>query len=178
MGKFQNIEGKKFGRLLALKRHHVTQEGSFWECICDCGNIKVVRLRCLNRGTTRSCGCLQIELTKKKHCKRPFESQYNSFYNKNIKRGMNISLSYEDFLEFTNINKCHYCNRYVHWSSYWTREGGYRYNLDRKNNKLGYSKDNCVVCCRICNLGKGSSFTYLQWFKMTEPYRTGELKTC
>ena len=35
-----------------------------------------------------------------------------------------------------------------------------KYNLDRKDNSIGYSKNNCVVCCSTCNYIKGDKFTY------------------
>jgi hypothetical protein len=28
---------------------------------------------------------------------------------------------------------------------------GYGYNLDRVDNTKGYSKNNCTVCCKVCN---------------------------
>jgi hypothetical protein len=32
--------------------------------------------------------------------------------------------------------------------------------LDRKNNLLGYSYNNCVACCWPCNKAKSGEFTY------------------
>lgn len=34
------------------------------------------------------------------------------------------------------------------------------YNLDRKDPAVGYQKDNCVVCCALCNRAKGDNFSY------------------
>ena len=38
-----------------------------WVCACDCGKTKAVRLACLTRGTTRSCGCIKTEQTIKRN---------------------------------------------------------------------------------------------------------------
>lgn len=91
---------------------------------------------------------------------RPFESAYNKI-RKNVKsrnklRGQNITfeLSYEEFFEFTKSPFCHYCGDELIWVC------NPRSNLDRKDNNLGYSKENCVPCCRDCNTIKGSRFTY------------------
>ena len=59
-----------------------------------------------------------------------------------------------DFLEFTKINCCYYCGNKVLWipNAY---KGTFKgYNLDRMNSSIGYTKENCVVCCKICNIMK------------------------
>jgi len=58
--KWKDITGQKFGQLTAVKRVGITNNGmSIWECKCDCGSIKNVRLAGLTTGHTKSCGCLQ-----------------------------------------------------------------------------------------------------------------------
>jgi phage-related protein len=65
------------------------------------------------------------------------------------------SLTFEEFLEFTKIGHCHYCGNPITWNSYRHKQKGYNgYNLDRKDNGGGYAKDNCVVCCEVCNYMK------------------------
>lgn len=57
-----DITGQKFGRLTALELIGKTKtQSNIWKCVCDCGNIKNVTCGILNAGTTKSCGCLQIE---------------------------------------------------------------------------------------------------------------------
>lgn len=34
---------------------------TYWGCICECGKTKVASRRQLEKGTVRSCGCLEIE---------------------------------------------------------------------------------------------------------------------
>lgn len=67
MYKFTDLTGRKFGRLTVLKR--VENKGGHlcWECLCDCGNIKIVRGFHLCDGHTLSCGCLQKERTAETH---------------------------------------------------------------------------------------------------------------
>ena len=35
-----------------------------------------------------------------------------------------------------------------------TDESGYLNGIDRVNPKKGYTKENCVPCCKICNIAK------------------------
>jgi hypothetical protein len=71
-------------------------------------------------------------------------------------------MSYEDFLSFTTINECFYCNSKVEWTPHSTGSKKYNksYNLDRKDNEKGYIKDNCVVCCTLCNFTRGNRFSF------------------
>lgn len=58
-----NLAGKRFGRLVVLR---LDRKGKhrYWLCECDCGNIKPVMHENLANGRTRSCGCLNSELSK------------------------------------------------------------------------------------------------------------------
>jgi len=67
----KDISGQRFGRLVALKWIGVNKNSSsIWLCICDCGNEKEVIKDALKTGSTKSCGCLDIEtkhLNRLKH---------------------------------------------------------------------------------------------------------------
>lgn len=101
--------------------------------------------------------------------KRPFERLYNNFVgaakNKTDRRrhirSIGMHLTYEEFLEFTRTPKCHYCEILINWVPFGSKRTS-RYNLDRKDNRQGYSKENCVVCCWPCNELKGDRLTYAE----------------
>lgn len=60
-GKFNDLTGKRFGRLTVIGLHGKDKNGYLmWDCVCDCGNEVVTRGSNLVQ-TTRSCGCLQKE---------------------------------------------------------------------------------------------------------------------
>ena len=70
MSKFLDLTGKKFGKLLVIKRdkNYIAPCGSIiaqWLCKCDCGNKTVVSTRKLKSGNTKSCGCYHKEKLKK-----------------------------------------------------------------------------------------------------------------
>lgn len=95
----------------------------------------------------------------KKHANqlRPFEAVYGAMRRRSKERKLKFNLSYEEYIEFTKINNCYYCNDKINWDPY--NEHGKNnpgYYLDRMNNDIGYIKSNCVVCCTTCNMAKRS----------------------
>lgn len=58
MGKFLDITGTRYNKLVVLGRVENVGIQPAWKCQCDCGNIKVVIAAHLKNGTTKSCGCI------------------------------------------------------------------------------------------------------------------------
>lgn len=60
-GKAANLQGSKFGKLIALQPVPTRSvDGSIcWLCRCDCGNYVVVSSNKLHTGHNTSCGCSQ-----------------------------------------------------------------------------------------------------------------------
>ena len=57
-----DITGKKFGKLTAIKRTGKNEAGrTLWLCQCDCGNTVTATLTDLRAGRRKSCGCLKKE---------------------------------------------------------------------------------------------------------------------
>jgi hypothetical protein len=129
------------------------------DCQCVCGNKGSVLLAGLYSGKSRGCGC--VHHTKRA---RPYESTFNVLLRQAAQRGYEVTLTYEEFLIFTKISKCHYCKSALTWSPYNIIERKTcRHNIDRMDNDKGYSRDNCVVCCARCNRAKSNHFTYDEW---------------
>jgi hypothetical protein len=66
MGKFIDMSGQRFGRLLVVCRtdNHIQPNGVsvvMWKCKCDCGNEVIISGVSLRKGLTKSCGCLHKE---------------------------------------------------------------------------------------------------------------------
>ena len=61
-----DLTGMKFDRLTVLNRDETKPSGAgksvYWNCQCECGNIKSVRMDKLRKGEVRSCGCLSKEI--------------------------------------------------------------------------------------------------------------------
>jgi 5-methylcytosine-specific restriction endonuclease McrA len=60
-----DLIGQTFGRLTVIKKAPnivgKKREYGAWECLCNCGKIKIVATVHLNRGTVQSCGCIVKE---------------------------------------------------------------------------------------------------------------------
>jgi 5-methylcytosine-specific restriction endonuclease McrA len=129
-----------------------------WLCRCICGETKV-RTGSNVKKSKHIQGC---------HCgfsnrSRPYEALYNTIANLAKRRHLEVSLSYEEYLEFTKTEECHYCGEILLWKAFGKMNG---HKLDRKDNSLGYSLENCVVCCPRCNRAKSNHFTYEEWVQI------------
>lgn len=64
-GNIRRIDGRRFGRLVALNIDTETTDNSngkvYYNCQCDCGNMVSVRSDSLVDGNRISCGCIQRE---------------------------------------------------------------------------------------------------------------------
>ena len=60
MHKRFELAGKVFGKLTVLEFSSMGNDyTSRWLCQCECGKQKIIIGKCLVRGSTRSCGCMQ-----------------------------------------------------------------------------------------------------------------------
>lgn len=154
-----DLTGKRFGKLQALKRLGSVQTGgrkfARWLCVCDCGNLTKVRTGHLTKPNgTRSCGCLQVS-----HPLPKGEGQFNQVFAsyRRQARGRNYSfeLTKDEFRELVSSN-CHYCDSPpTSVQSQVRANGDFVYNgVDRMDNSKGYSVENCVPCCKLCNFMK------------------------
>ncbi len=57
----KDIINKKYGRLTVLSFDKEVKFLYYYNCKCECGNIKSIRYDALKSGATKSCGCLQKE---------------------------------------------------------------------------------------------------------------------
>lgn len=175
----EDLTTQKFGRLTPLRI--IGHKPIIWECLCDCGTIIPVCRGNLSSGNTSSCGCLQKIRVSESVRHRPYEALFYAFLRKSQRKKPSlkrkIDLSYEEFVEFTGEKECHYCGAPISWAKFNPHKNGTAYNLDRKNNAIGYTKENCVVCCFRCNRGKSDLFTYEEWVEIGRCIRAFNLKT-
>lgn len=162
-----DLTGQTFGRLTAIERIKPSNDRKYWwKCLCQCGKEVSIRTVSLRSGDTKSCGCYQSECSSKTHKKAPYYWIFTEFQRVNKYKNRLTTISFEDFVEFTKINNCHYCAAPITWIPHSSNNESKAYNLDRMDNSKGYSKDNCVVCCYRCNMVKRDSFTYEEMLKL------------
>lgn len=147
-----NLSGKRFGKWTVLSISADGLRRSIWNCVCDCGKKKKVSGTNLNRGISKSCGCIRMET-----CKRLFTKHGHTSGSKNgIKNYTNTYKKWRAML-MRCTNKKHqsyhfYGGRGItfqkSWSDYseFLKEMGEcqpGYSLDRINSNKSYSKNNC-----------------------------------
>lgn len=157
--------GLRFGRLMVEEMLGVASGGTrWWGCLCDCGQRVAVRGRELDRGNTRSCGCLSREIRKAQgglnrlpygHASR---NELLGSYKKSARdRGHEWSLLAEDFFRLV-ASPCAYCGvepNLVRKPNAGVN-GEFTYTgIDRIDNQFGYALANVTACCWDCNRAKG-----------------------
>lgn len=170
-----NEIGNKHGRLVVVEDAGRSRKGrALWRCVCDCGNEIVVSGHVLRNGNTKSCGCLQRDA-----CQLPFgQSSFNSLYAmykwKAEDRELSFNLTKEEFSFITKMN-CFYCGEEPNQEKKAPRaNGGYIYNgVDRIDSSKGYTMDNVVPCCSVCNKMKlnYSMREFLEHIERVHEYR-------
>ena len=119
----------------------------------------------LHSGECKSCSSKRImKENGQVNRKRPFEARYNNFISKTRLDNPKTDITYEDYLEYTKIDNCHYCERKINWEPYGENIPGFF--LDRMDNNRSHTKDNVVVCCGPCNQTKRNYFTYEEFLKI------------
>lgn len=95
--------------------------------------------------------------------KKQFERTEKCRYSKSKRaakdRGMEFTLTLQQATELTIDRKCHYCNGELPSTTI---------GLDRMNNENGYTLENCVPCCTVCNQIKSNLFTYEEFLEISK----------
>lgn len=65
-----DLTGQRYGLLTVVDRAPNQGMKVAWNCICDCGNKKVVQTFNLIFGYTKSCGCYRKERASQVHRKK------------------------------------------------------------------------------------------------------------
>ena len=141
--------GKRFGKLKVINeldgiRNPSGQINRVFKCVCDCGNIKNVRLAHLNHGKTISCGCYRRLINKPKYTK---DEKYIIRIHKAIRDRCSPNAIDSHIYFKRGINVCKQWlddpQSFVDWGLKMGLKKGL--HIDRIDNYKGYSPDNCRV---------------------------------
>jgi len=158
---FAGYFGKKF-------RH------ACWECLCDCGETRIVKGTRLTNGNIRMCAqCAKKAGAKKQSKSLRLDGDIAAFnrlcgwYRANAKkRGLPFGLN-PDELRNLFTSDCYFCGQPPNNRVY--AKGGHShfvYNgIDRLDNDGGYTPQNSIPCCSQCNFAKRdfSAEAFLCW---------------
>lgn len=87
----KDLTGQRFGRLVVIKATEIRAAGGHivWECLCDCGNTKLVSASNLKSKNVKSCGCLQHELNVMRPAKM-YNKENGTWYKREMTKFNNI----------------------------------------------------------------------------------------
>lgn len=179
MGKAHNLKGVKINRLTGIKRVPKDEKNSYWLFLCDCGKKKIIVANSVKRGITKSCGCFHKERAVQSNVRHGFIHRFKKndrnprFYsiwsgmrnrcqNKNnhsyFQYGANGITVSEDWQSFENF----YQDMWDKYKTFSKRNTIKNTSLDRIDNSLGYSKENCRwATSKMQTRNKTNNSTYL-----------------
>ena len=150
------------------------RRNAYWLCLCDCGKEAVVSGKSLRTNRTSSCGCFR---DIRRAYADPQETSRKSIlriYKCNARKNTRCwELTDSQFFSIIGTN-CYYCGCEPSnsFSPYLSKNGAVMLNtvkmsqeqaeksiikingIDRADNALGYTVENSVSCCKICNIAK------------------------
>jgi len=141
MKRCKDYSGLKRGRLTAISFDGISNRGAVWLFRCDCGTVKKIKAGEVFNGKTYSCGCLRKEMYSDYN--KPLNRKFIDYKSSAKKRGYSFDLNKELF-ESLVLGNCHYCGHPA------SPQNG----VDRMHNNTGYTTENSVSCCDICNRAK------------------------
>jgi hypothetical protein len=194
MRAYKDYTGLKNNMLTGICFQERTKNKTFWLFKCDCGNEKIIEAVKVFSKTniTKSCGCYKIKLQIEKNKNRKpitelkkssyINSIFGSYKNRAKRKKISFELS-KDMFYLLISDSCFYCgdlpsNLLSLKSRSVNRENisfTFNYNgIDRVNNKLGYTFDNSVTCCNICNKAKRDLElnVFKNWIKRLSNYQS------
>lgn len=157
--------------VLSMSENKDKQGKILWNCVCECGTKMLVRPYSLKRGL-ESCGCAQNIRSRKLNV--GLNQKFSSYKRDARVRNLEFKLSFEEFSKLLTGN-CSYCGQEPkEWNPYLKENGKYsstgeklnkeyvkrltikKNGIDRKDNSIGYTNNNCASCCETCNMMKKS----------------------
>jgi len=171
--------GSKIGELTV-----VGYEGKpewLYVCQCSCGKTTKKRKQYLKNFHTPNCGCLSKKIWRSKNAEMAVLSRVKDRYLRGaISRELRWDVSDEEFYSKLK-SPCHYCGIEYSMcgdrarSSYVSSEIKFN-GIDRKDNKLGYTSENTVPCCDVCNRAKSTlNFSeFISWINRVGKNKVSE----
>jgi 5-methylcytosine-specific restriction endonuclease McrA len=146
--------------------YHTTPKGIKCKVyVCNCLNEGCINEVKIWSNTSRHDGLCEL-CADAGNRREPYTYLYNSFLNGQRHRGISVKMSFKEFQHLCEIKECHYCGNSTIRDKHRQKKQSNAYMLDRKDNSLPYTVDNCVSCCWYCNNLKSNRFTHDEFLKL------------
>ena len=150
MKEFEDLIGQKFNRWTVIEKDFKNNcRDTLWKCQCDCGNFGSVTSSGLKNNKSKSCGCLRKEVTIKRNIKHGLggTTEYKT-WNSMVNRCLNENTPNYKYYGEKGIKVCERWleengKGFVNFLEDMGLKPGKEYSIDRIDNNLGYSKENC-----------------------------------
>jgi hypothetical protein len=146
-------EGQTFGRLTVISYARTEKGTALWNCLCVCGNEKVVCTASLRRGKTKSCGCLSADANRDSSVKRKIHGMsHTSEHNIWLAIIQRCTNPKNQAWERYGGRGITICDRWLNSFANFFADMGPRpvgLSIDRINNDGGYEPGNCRWATRL-----------------------------
>jgi hypothetical protein len=102
-----DMTGQKCGRLTVISRTENKGTRAYWNCLCECGNTKIVEGKRLRTRHTQSCGCIRKETSSKQGINNRHNEEYVK--QKLLENEFELLSPYQGILKSAK-HKCLKCN--------------------------------------------------------------------
>ena len=152
-----DLINKRFGRLTVISESHSDGKHIYWNCLCDCGQEKIISGDSLKRGLTKSCGCLNSETSKERFSKHGKSgSRLYKIWQQMIYRCENSNATGFEYWGGKGITVCGEWRNNFQVFYDWAMSNGYSDDLtiDRIRPHGDYEPSNCQWLTRSENAKK------------------------
>lgn len=176
--KLDDLTGKRYGRLIVVKRGTNKNKRTRWLCKCDCGNYKEIGATELKNGTTKSCGCYNMEKLQERAKHHMCNSRLYSIW-----RCMKYRCNNKNYYQ-----SCYYKDRgiklYEPWNDFnnfyeWAKDKYFvGSSIDRINVNGNYEPNNCRFVDNLTQANnkrnniiiefKGKKMSLAEWSRETK----------
>jgi hypothetical protein len=188
--KTNDFTGQKINSLTVLELVEVDRQGNnIWLCKCDCGKFhktkgsnlkwkKIASCGCKRRDFARSLATLNTGKIRSDQKESLIVSRFKECLRQAILRGLSFEIDL-DFFKSLIFKECFYCGevgskivKNKNKTPFIITING----IDRVDSSIGYTKENCVPCCKYCNVGKGTMSKNHFIYKAKQIARKNEIK--
>ena len=141
MGKFEDLSGRKFGKLTAIKISEKRGKYYYYLCRCECGNLTVVRGNLLKNGYIKSCGCALKDRNKKPKKLNEYSVDGNEVF---VKLSNTEEPMICDIDDWERLKKYTWCKSHYGYATANTTENGKRKTIKFHIEVLG-KKNGMVI---------------------------------
>ena len=173
-----DLTGRIIGKLTVIKYEYTIKKTTYWSCLCECGETKVINGKHLNTQKIQSCGCIRRQAKTRKGYMEIPSNYFLDLKRKAKKRNIEFNITTEQMWDKFILQKriCALSGELIEFPKNQGRH--YRSlqtaSLDRINSTKGYLPDNIQWTHKHINLMKQdlADNEFITWCKKVSKFKT------